>query len=412
MLSCLRYLGSTALGATRAIYSRTQNVEATVYARISAVMGQQTTEEHILALTMSKCISNLKFWHDEDVIKASVVLFDALTSDYTTSRSVCALPACTELLAQHGLNHFAFLRVPTLFELHTRFYFTLARLAFRPPHLSKFDTFVAPLDHMFAFIGQQNNIRSEAVLQSLPTLCRFVTGIVEGALTIPAYLNLFDWLHPEYLSMLVRAIEAWWDQPDVAVPILSLFSELCHNKANRITFPSSSANSILLFKETSRVIHLYGACILRASDQTSDIDSDDFYQQRLQGISLCFKIMTHALQGNYVNFGVFALYNDHALSQALSTSLRLILTLPLRTAFAYPDISNQFYALLEVLFRHHIELIIENESKVFMGLVMALHEGLSGFDVANSSKCAAALGKTKLLIYVSCFFNSYSNILS
>ncbi len=355
------------------------------------MVGSATTEEHILTLALNKCVANLKFWDDEEVLKASVGLLDSLTTDYTTSRSVCALPSCLDLLRQHGLNHFAFLRKASLADLHVRFYFTLARLAFRPTHLQNFDSFVEPLDQMFHFISQQNNIRSEAVLQMLPTLCRFVTGVIEGALTLPSYLLVFDWLHPDYLSILIRSIETWWDNADIAVPVLTLFSELVHNKANRITFPSSSANSILLFKETSRVIHLYGSCILRAADAFDDVNSDEFYTSRLQGISVCFKIMTHALQGNYVNFGVFALYNDHSLSQALSTSLKLILSLPLRTAVAYPDISNHYYCLLEVLFRQHVELIIENDTKIFLGLVKALHEGLSGFDVANSTKCAAAL---------------------
>jgi exportin-7 len=267
----------------------------------------------------------------------------------------------------------------------------LARLAFKPVHLHNFDTFVEELDRMFLFLNQQANIRSEPVLQTLPTLCRFLTGILEGAMTIPAYLLVFDWLHPQYLPLMLRTIEASWDLPEIAVPILSFYAEFVHNKSQRITFPSSSPNSILLFKETSKIVCMYGANVLRTHDDSDDTSTDEFYQSRLQGISLVFKIMTHALSGNYVNFGVFDLYNDVSLTLALRTSLNLILNLPLHTAFAYPDIMTQYYSLMEVLFKHHLEIVASHDSKTFFSLVNVLHEGLTSFEVVNSSKCASAL---------------------
>ncbi len=46
-------------------------------------------------------------------------------------------------------------------------------------------------------------------------------------------------------------------------------------------------------------------------------------------MSLCLTILQRALCGNYVNFGVFALYGDMALSNALGIALKLALSLPL-----------------------------------------------------------------------------------
>lgn len=42
-----------------------------------------------------------------------------------------------------------------------------------------------------------------------------------------------------------------------------------------------------------------------------------------------------ALAGNYVNFGVFELYGDRALSDALDTVLKLIISIPLVDILAY-----------------------------------------------------------------------------
>ena len=41
--------------------------------------------------------------------------------------------------------------------------------------------------------------------------------------------------------------------------------------------------------------------------------SSDPYTQKYKGIWLCLAILTRALSGNYVNFGVFDLYGDRAL---------------------------------------------------------------------------------------------------
>lgn len=42
-----------------------------------------------------------------------------------------------------------------------------------------------------------------------------------------------------------------------------------------------------------------------------------------------------ALSGNYVNFGVFELYGDRALSDALDTALKMTLSIPMSDILAY-----------------------------------------------------------------------------
>ena len=41
--------------------------------------------------------------------------------------------------------------------------------------------------------------------------------------------------------------------------------------------------------------------------------TSDPYPQKYKGIWICLSILTRALSGNYVNFGVFDLYGDPAL---------------------------------------------------------------------------------------------------
>lgn len=53
----------------------------------------------------------------------------------------------------------------------------------------------------------------------------------------------------------------------------------------------------------------------------------------------CFCHIT-ALAGNYVNFGVFELYGDRALADALDISLKMTLSIPLTDILAYRKVIN------------------------------------------------------------------------
>lgn len=59
----------------------------------------------------------------------------------------------------------------------------------------------------------------------------------------------------------------------------------------------------------------------------NDISSDKKYAMKLKGISICFSILKLALSGSYVNFGVFELYGDTALDDALKIFIKLILSI-------------------------------------------------------------------------------------
>ena len=69
-------------------------------------------------------------------------------------------------------------------------------------------------------------------------------------------------------------------------------------------FDQSSPNGILLFREASKIIVAFGTRILQQPVQ------NDVYKEKYKGISISLNVLTCALSGNYVNFGVFALYND------------------------------------------------------------------------------------------------------
>lgn len=142
------------------------------------------------------------------------------------------------------------------------------------------------------------------------------------------------------------------------------------NKTMRIHFEQSSANGILLFRETSAVVCAYGSRILQVPVQ------QNIYLEKYKGIRLMLNTLTNALSGNYVNFGVFGLYNDQALQNALDVSLQMCLQIPLSDVIAYVKLSRAYFSFVEILFRNHLDVLSGLDSSVFIQLIKTNVEGL------------------------------------
>lgn len=149
------------------------------------------------------------------------------------------------------------------------------------------------------------------------------------------------------------------------------------NKSQRIFFEQSSANGILLFRETSAIVCSYGSRILEIPV------NQDIYAEKYKGIRLMLNVLTCALSGGYVNFGVFALYEDKALQNALDVSLQMCLQIPLDDILTYMKLSKAYFGFLEVLMKGHLDVLCGLSSSVFITLIKTLHEGLqsSGTDL-------------------------------
>lgn len=95
-----------------------------------------------------------------------------------------------------------------------------------------------------------------------------------------------------------------------------------HCRTQRLAGNVSSPMGILLFREASKLICIYGNRILHL-----DVPRDRLYPMRLKGIAICFLILKNSLGGNYVNCGVFKLYGDDTLDNVLNIIAKLILSI-------------------------------------------------------------------------------------
>jgi exportin-7 len=354
-------------------------------------MGDHTA---VANLIITKVSTNLKYWpNDEDVVRNTLELFYELASGYSSSKLLLSLDTVRTLLQRHTAEYFPFLAVPSNVRHRTSFHVTLTRLLFSstPEEMPlSFDAFIEPVRDTLAKLGSLSNaeLRSEGVKSPLIGVLRDLRGIASSLHNRRTYLMLFDALFPSHFPLLTRIAEVWYDEPAVTTSLLKFTQEFVYNKANRVNFDQSSPNGILLFRTTSDIVCSYGRNLLT---HATSIPEHEIYKKKYKGLGLALDVLVSALSGNYVCFGVFALYNDPVLDNALDVALKLVLSVPLDDILSYPKLSKSYFAFLEILFRSHIGVVLSLDTPTLMQILNGVHEGLQSSDAPLSSACATTI---------------------
>ncbi|XP_011020511.1 PREDICTED: exportin-7-like isoform X2 [Populus euphratica] len=358
-----------------------------LYARLSELLG---LGDHLLLLNVivSKIATNLKcYTESEEVINHTLSLFLELASGYMTGKLLLKLDAVKFIVANHTRDRFPFLEEYRSSRSRTTFYYTIGWLIFMEDSPVRFKSSMEPLLQVFIRLEStpDSMFRTDVVKYALIGLMRDLRGIAMATNSRRTYGLLFDWLYPAHMPLLLKGISHWTDTPEVTTPLLKFTAEFVLNKAQRLTFDSSSPNGILLFREVSKLIVAYGTRILSLPNVA------DIYGYKYKGIWICLTILSRALAGNYVNFGVFELYGDRALSDVLDIALKMTLSIPLADILAFRKLTRAYFAFLEVLFSSHIVFIFNLDTNTFMHIVGSLESGLKGLDTNISSQCASAV---------------------
>lgn len=358
-----------------------------LYAKLSELLG---INDHLVLLNVivSKIATNLKcYTESEAVIDHTLSLFLELASGYMTGKFLLRLDTVKFIVSNHTRDHFPFLEEHRCSRSRTTFYYIIGWLIFMEDSPVKFKSSMEPLLKVFVSLESipDTMFRSDNVKYSLIGLMRDLRGIAMATNSRRTYGLLFDWLYPSRMPLLLKGISHWADTPEVTTPLLKFMAEFVLNKAQRLTFDSSSANGILLFREVSKLIVAYGSRILSLPN------APEVYSFKYKGIWICLTILTRALGGNYVNFGVFELYGDRALADALDMALKMTLSIPLGDILVYRKLTRAYFAFLEVLCSSHIAIVLNLDTSTFVRIVGSLESGLKGLDTSISSQCASAI---------------------
>jgi exportin-7 len=342
----------------------------------------------VMNIIVNKMCNNIKYWHKTDLIlEQTLEVFVELVSSYSSSKTLLSLDTVNFLVHNHVGSHFPFLGYDSDNKYRITFYSALSRLVFSAAEdlMNNFDTFIEPNLTIIAQLNAMPDLRTADARVAIVGILRDLRGISAAAHNKRTYNLLFDALHPACFVLCNRVAETWHNEPQVMTALLKFLNEFVHNKGQRIIFDQSSANGILLFRETSAILCTYGSRILQQPVM------NDIYLEKYKGIRLMLNVLTCALSGNYVNFGVFTLYQDKALQNALDVALQTCLQIPVSDVLTFIKLSKAYYSFLEVLFRNHLDVLSGLDSAVFIQLVKTNHEGLQSGDLAVSALCASTV---------------------
>lgn len=342
----------------------------------------------VMNIIVNKMCNNIKYWHKTDLIlEQTLEVFVELVSSYSSSKTLLSLDTVNFLVHNHVGTHFPFLGYDSDNKYRITFYSALSRLVFSAAEdlMNNFDTFIEPNLTIIAQLNAMPDLRTADARVAIVGILRDLRGISAAAHNKRTYNLLFDALHPACFVLCNRVAETWHNEPQVMTALLKFLNEFVHNKGQRIIFDQSSANGILLFRETSAILCTYGSRILQQPVM------NDIYLEKYKGIRLMLNVLTCALSGNYVNFGVFTLYQDKALQNALDVALQTCLQIPVSDVLTFIKLSKAYYSFLEVLFRNHLDVLSGLDSAVFIQLVKTNHEGLQSGDLVVSALCASTV---------------------
>ncbi|EPQ04022.1 Exportin-7 [Myotis brandtii] len=83
------------------------------------------------------------------------------------------------------------------------------------------------------------------------------------------------------------AFELWHRDPACTIPVLKLMAEFVRNKSQQLPFDVSFPSGILLLRETSKMITMYGNRMLTLGE----VSKDQVYTLELKGIPICFSML-------------------------------------------------------------------------------------------------------------------------
>ncbi|KAG0210337.1 Exportin 7 [Mortierella sp. GBA30] len=306
-----------------------------VYTQLSARWAINTPNQ-MLDVILNSSLSNLRSsgnpeWRkqEDQLVLRTLRLFSSLSSGYSSVKYIRRLDTTKALLKNHGSSEFRFLD-PTwkssdtgVRKCRTMYYTMLSRILFAEDNVdSQFWRFVKPwemtLDRVALAFEGSGEWGEEDIRLILLGVFKDLRGFVTSISNRKQFNLFYEWFYPAYTPIVLRAIEIW-PQNELGIAILRFWQEFATNKCSRVTFDSSSANGILLFRET-----------------------------RYKGIMLYFNILSVSLSGKYANFGVFKLYGDKALERVLDIFFQLMIAIPMEDMISFPKLAPSYFSLVDV----------------------------------------------------------------
>lgn len=367
-----------------------------IYLRYFENLGMGKHQQVIDNIVKKLCCNLKYFAKHGEIVGQSLKIFASFVCGYSSGRIMLDLATVTEMRKHHSPKDFEFLSVPANAKNRSTFYMALSRLIWYQDGQLEFEIFmrghIAQLRKM-ATVGD-DAFRTPSCRQALIGVCRDLIGIMEATHNPRTYCMAFECIYPHCFPAFIRGMKTYISDPPVTTAILKFVTEFVTNKAQRIKFDHCSPNGILLFRKTSEITVTYRLAMEHMQKQgrfPADMTDDLKYKHKYKGIAQCLKMLTCALKGKYVNFGVFVLYKDPKLKDSIMSALALLVWCDLNDVLKFPKVAKPYFLFLEAVFKSHLETAITLDIRHITVLLRALRRGLTELDTSISVASAAAV---------------------
>ncbi|KAI9285764.1 armadillo-type protein [Umbelopsis sp. AD052] len=345
----------------------------------------------MLDLVTQKIVSILQFWTtDNRVVWHALKLFHDLSSGYSSAKHMRKLDSVRMIMLNHSSDQFAFLKGPGGKANRALYYNALAKILFAEDcSIKQYLDFMKPFQIQLENLLSLNSVgdfQQESVKTAAQGLFKDLQGFIAPIQNRANFMLFFEWFYPDYTQVVLKGLEAWGADV-LSTTLLKFYSEFVINRSQRLTFDRSSADGILIFRETSKVLMTYAQSIVKMAIQ----DPSQKYTYKYKGVATCFEIMTRSNSGKYVPFDVFALYQDKALENALNAVFQMTLDTPLDDMMAFPKLTKAFFGFMDVFTDKQMMQLPTMEADVFLYMMRAVGSGVKSLDPGVCTQACATI---------------------
>ncbi|RCH86734.1 Exportin 7, partial [Rhizopus azygosporus] len=290
------------------------------------------------------------------------------------------IESMTLLMQNHLSTEFTFLHNSDKHQRNRMLYYQiLCKILFAEDNNeAEFYEFMKPFEdrlNELSLLSTREEFQQPQVQHAIIDLFLDLRGFIEPIQSRRSFLLFFDWFYPDYMPILLRAVEAWSPDP-LTYPLLKFVGELVQNKSQRLNLDISSPNGVLLFRDASQLICSYGQQAI-----TQHVTDDrKKYAAKYKGITICFNILARCLGGKYINFGVFWLYQDKAISDAFSMMFQMILNIPLNDMMNFPKLTRAFFLMMDEFSSEQMMIDPNLPAEAFLYILEACEIGIESSD--------------------------------
>ncbi|EAA15223.1 unnamed protein product [Plasmodium yoelii yoelii] len=110
-------------------------------------------------------------------------------------------------------------------------------------------------------------------------------------------------------------------------------------------------------------------------------------------------MFNNCLNGDFVNFAIFDLYNDDILNNSLNLALNMCLVIPTNDLLSYIKHLKPYFSFLDLVTKNFFQRILNLEFRLIADIIHNVKEGLCSFDYTVSMTCCSILDNIVTYIF-------------